>query len=97
MGVRSTHITIVGHKDDKAAQKLFLAARSFPALYIRLEWWDTREVPLANADVDYPVLDTAAAFACSNHICSLPAFTADDLSAAVALMARANTAKDAAR
>lgn len=92
-----THIAIVGHKDDKAAQKLFFAARSFPALYERLEWWDTREGPLANADVDYPVLDTAAAFACSNHICSLPTFTADDLSATVALMARPNKTKGAAR
>jgi uncharacterized protein len=92
-----THITIVGHKDDKAAQKLFLAARSFPALYKRLEWWDPREGPLVNADVDFPVLDTAAAFACSNHICSLPTFTADDLSATVALMARPNTTKDATR
>jgi uncharacterized protein YyaL (SSP411 family) len=92
-----THITIVGHKDDKAAQELFSAARSFPALYKRLEWWDTREGPLANADVDYPELDRPAAFACSNHICSLPAFTADDLSAAVALMARPKTTKDATR
>jgi len=37
------HITIVGHKDDPAAQALFHAAAAYPSGYLRLEWWDTRE------------------------------------------------------
>ena len=91
-----THITIVGHKDDGAARQLFAEARALPSLYERLEWWDTREGPLPNADVDYPTLDKAAAFACNNHICSLPTFTAEDLSTAVARMTRLQLTKDAA-
>ncbi len=92
-----THMAIVGHKDDAAARELYVAARSFPALYKRLEWWDTREGPLPNPDVDYPELDKAAAFACANHICSLPTFTAAELSATVAAMARIKPIKDTER
>ncbi len=66
------HITIVGRKDDASAQALHRAARAYPALYKRLDWWDTREGPLPNPDVQYPELDQAAAFACANRICSLP-------------------------
>lgn len=86
-----THITIVGRKDDPQAINLFAAARAFPAMYERLEWWDTREGPLTNPDVDYPVLDRAAAFACANHICSLPIFTAADFATTVAGMAHLKT------
>jgi uncharacterized protein YyaL (SSP411 family) len=88
-----THITIVGRKDDAAAQQLFVVARSFPAIYERIEWLDAREGPLPNADVEYPELDKAAAFACAHHICSLPTFTAAELSATVAGMARVKTAQ----
>jgi uncharacterized protein len=88
-----THITIVGRKDDAAAQQLYVVARSFPAIYERLEWLDAREGPLPNADVEYPEMDKAAAFACAHHICSLPTFTAAELSATVAGMARVKTAQ----
>src|SRR5207245_314725 len=37
------HITVVGHKDDPAAQALFHAGSAYPSVYLRLEWWDTRE------------------------------------------------------
>ncbi len=73
------HITVVGHKDDPAAKDLFLAALAYPSTYKRVEWWDKREGNLPNADVDYPELPKAAAFACANHICSLPSFTPDKL------------------
>jgi uncharacterized protein YyaL (SSP411 family) len=69
-----THITIVGHKDAPEAAVLHKAGLAYPALYKRLDWWDTREGPLPNPDVRYPELDQPAAFACANKICSLPAF-----------------------
>lgn len=69
-----THITIVGHKDAPEAVVLHKAGLAYPALYKRLDWWDTREGPLPNPDVRYPELDQPAAFACANKICSLPAF-----------------------
>ena len=83
-----THMTIVGHKDDPAAIRLHAAARRYPALNKRLDWWDMREGNLPNADITYPELDQAAAFACSNRLCSLPAFSADELTAAVTNMLR---------
>jgi uncharacterized protein len=86
LGREPTHITIVGHKDDPEARKLHAAALAFPAIYLRVDWWDTREGPLANPDVTYPEMDQAAAFACSNHTCSLPVFSAADLTATVARM-----------
>jgi uncharacterized protein YyaL (SSP411 family) len=87
MASEPTHITIVGHKDDEASKKLDAAARAYPAAYKRLEWWDTREGPLTNPDVQYPELDRAAAFACANHICSLPSFNESDLKTAINNMA----------
>ena len=54
-----------------------------PVFYKRIDWWDRHEGPLKNPDVTYPELDEPAAFLCTNRICSLPVFTADDLSAAL--------------
>ena len=88
LATEPTHITIVGHKDDPKAQELDKVARAFPAAYKRLEWLDTREGKLPNADVEYPDLGQAAAFACSNRICSYPATNADELTANVAQMAK---------
>lgn len=81
-----THITIVGHKDDANAIRLHDVARRYPALYKRVDWWDVRDGPLPNPDVTYPEMDRAAAFACSNRLCSLPAFSAEELNGAVTLM-----------
>ncbi len=77
------HITIVGHKDDQQAQQLFEAAVKYPSLYKRVEWWDKREGPMPNPDVEYPELEKAAAFVCTNSRCSLPVFKADDLASLV--------------
>lgn len=79
LAVEPTHITIVGYKDAPQAALLHKAGRAYPALYKRLDWWDTREGPLPNPDVQYPELDQPAAFACANRICSLPAFSAEEL------------------
>jgi uncharacterized protein YyaL (SSP411 family) len=91
LGREPTHITIVGSKDDPEAQKLDAAARAFPAIYKRLDWWDMREGPLDNPDVTYPEMDRAAAFACANHTCSLPVFSAADLAGVVDRMSRRGT------
>ncbi len=68
------HLTIVGAKDDPKARELFAAALRQPAPYKRLEWWDTKEGPLPNPDVEYPTLDRAAAFVCTEKSCSAPIF-----------------------
>jgi len=73
------HLTIVGHKDDPAAQALFQAAVRYPVWYKRLEWWDTREGRLPNPDVQYPEMQKAAAFICTNRTCSPPIFQAEAL------------------
>jgi uncharacterized protein YyaL (SSP411 family) len=77
------HITIVGRKDDPAAQKLFADAIKYPLAYKRVEWWDKREGAMPNPDVTYPELDKAAAFACANQSCSLPVFEGKDIAPAV--------------
>jgi uncharacterized protein YyaL (SSP411 family) len=69
-----THLTIVGRKDDAQALTLYRAALAFPAVYGRVEWWDRREGPMPNADVQYPAFEHAAAFVCTNGACSLPIF-----------------------
>ena len=66
------HVTIVGHKNDPQAAALYRAALAYPTLYKRAEWWDKKEGKLPRDDVVYPQLSSAAAFACSNSICSTP-------------------------
>jgi uncharacterized protein YyaL (SSP411 family) len=73
------HVTIVGAKDDPAAQALYASARQYPTRYLRIEWLDRREGSLPAADVEYPELPEAAAFACANGACSLPVFTAGEV------------------
>jgi len=41
-------------------------ARRYPTRYLRIEWFDRREGPLPAADIDYPEMPEAAAFACAN-------------------------------
>lgn len=83
-----THITIVGRKTDTEAQRLHLAARNFPSAFKRIDWWDKSEGPLVNPDITYPELERAAAFACGNKLCSLPAFSVAELADAVQQVAR---------
>jgi uncharacterized protein YyaL (SSP411 family) len=73
------HITIVGPKDDPAARVLFAAALRDAPYYTRIEWYDHRDGPLPNADVEYPELPLAAAFLCTSGACSSPSRTADAL------------------
>jgi hypothetical protein len=80
------HITIVGRKGDPAAVALHAEARRYPALYKRVDWWDRYEGPMLNADIEYPELERAAAFACGNRICSLPVFEPAGIAPAVQRM-----------
>lgn len=73
------HITIVGNKDDPNAQALYKAALQYPARHKKVEWWDRREHDLPPSNIDYPKLDRAAGYICTNGRCSLPAFTPADL------------------
>ena len=68
------HVAIVGAKDDRARRRALCARHSrYPLSDKRAEWWDKREGPLANADVDYPDYpEGPAAFACTRNYCSLP-------------------------
>ena len=79
LGREPAHVTIVGAKSDPEAQALYAAARTYPTRYLRIEWLDRREGPLPAADVEYPEMPQAAAFACANGTCSLPVFAADDV------------------
>jgi uncharacterized protein YyaL (SSP411 family) len=67
-----THIVIVGAKSDSAARALFTAALRYAPPYKRIEWYDPKEGPLPNADVEYPQLSHAEAFICSSMTCSSP-------------------------
>jgi hypothetical protein len=87
-----THITIVGRKDSPQASALHAAGLAYPALYKRLDWWDKREGPLPNPDVQYPELDEAAAFACTNRICSQPVHDPAELAGTVGRMLAATNA-----
>ncbi|MFY9222383.1 MAG: DUF255 domain-containing protein [Blastocatellia bacterium] len=79
MSLDPAHVTIVGSKDDPNAQALYKAALNYPSSYKRIEWLDKKEGNLPNPDVEYPSLDKAAAFACANQRCSLPAFTPQEV------------------
>ena len=71
MAKEPVHITIVGAKGDPKSQVLHQEGRKYAAQYKRLDWWDAKEGPLPNPDVQYPELDQPAAFACANQVCSL--------------------------
>jgi uncharacterized protein len=83
LGRPPLHLTVVGRKDDPAANALFLAALQYPAFYKRLEWWDTREGKLPNPDVQYPSVARSAAYVCTERTCSAPIFKADEVAAKV--------------
>jgi uncharacterized protein YyaL (SSP411 family) len=77
------HITIVGRKSDPAAHALHAAALRYPSDYLQIDWWDRDEGQLPNAEIQYPQLDRAAAFACTASACSMPVFTSAEIEPAV--------------
>jgi uncharacterized protein YyaL (SSP411 family) len=72
MRVEPAHLTIVGGKEDPAARALFMAALRGAPDSSRIEWYDRKEGPLPNMDVEYPELPHAAAFVCADKSCSMP-------------------------
>ncbi len=86
VGIEPMHVTVVGAKQDAKALQLHRAALALPADYRRIDWWDVSEGPMDNPDVQYPPMETAAAFACSNRICSEPVSDAAQLAKTVARM-----------
>jgi uncharacterized protein YyaL (SSP411 family) len=88
LAAEPVHLTIVGAKDDANAARLYGVARAHPERYLRLEWWDRKEGKLPNNEIEYPELDRAAAFACSQNFCSLPAFDASEIADRIAAVSR---------
>jgi uncharacterized protein YyaL (SSP411 family) len=83
IGAAPLHLAIVGRKSDPAARALFAAALKQPVAYKRVEWWDKDEGALPNPDVQYPQLEQAAAFLCTDRSCSAPIFLPDKISSLV--------------
>jgi hypothetical protein len=73
------HITIVGSKDDPSSRALFTAALRAAPPMSRIEWFDLREGPLPRMDVEYPKLESPAAFLCADGSCSRPMNTPAEL------------------
>lgn len=74
------HVTVVGGRDDPAANELWRAALGLATAYKRVELWDPGSGPLPRADVTYPRLPRPAAFLCTEGRCSAPAYTPIELS-----------------
>ena len=86
LGSGPLRITIVGAKDDPKAKALHQAALGYPSVYRRVEWWDRREGPLPNSEINYPELAEAAAFVCAGHSCSPPFFSPEKISSSVEIL-----------
>jgi uncharacterized protein YyaL (SSP411 family) len=81
------HVTVVGSKKDPAARALFLAALADPALYRRFDWLDPQE-PRREHDPAYPRTSRPTLYACAEDRCSPPVFAPQDVSRAIARIAR---------
>jgi uncharacterized protein len=77
------HIAIVGGKKDPRAQLLHSAALRYPADYLQIDWLDRSEGDLPNKEIQYPDMETPAAFACADGACSGPVYSADEIQGAV--------------
>jgi uncharacterized protein YyaL (SSP411 family) len=88
MNAAPIHVTVVGHKDDPQALILFQAALQYPSFYKQMDWWDKRKGPLLNSEVSYPEMTTAAAFACAQNRCSLPARRPQDIAPTIDHMSK---------
>jgi len=82
------HLTVVGRKDDPAAQALFAAVLRGAPPVARIEWLDVREGPLPRSDVPFPELPRAAAFVCAGGTCSLPLTSPEKVTARLVKLER---------
>ncbi|HEV7448751.1 MAG TPA: hypothetical protein VGO18_39665, partial [Steroidobacteraceae bacterium] len=79
LSVAPIHITVVGGKDDPAAQSLHAAALKYPTDYLQVDWWDRREGKLPDPSITYPDLKRPAAFACTANACSMPVYEGSEI------------------
>jgi uncharacterized protein YyaL (SSP411 family) len=79
LSVAPIHITVVGGKNDPAAQSLHAAALQYPTDYLQVDWWDRREGKLPDPTITYPDLKRPAAFACTANACSTPVYEASEI------------------
>jgi uncharacterized protein YyaL (SSP411 family) len=79
LSVAPIHITVVGGKDDSAAQSLHSAALRYPTDYLQVDWWDRREGKLPDPGITYPDLKRPAAFACTANACSTPVYDGSEI------------------
>jgi uncharacterized protein YyaL (SSP411 family) len=79
LSVAPIHITVVGAKDDPAAQSLHAAALKYPTDYLQVDWWDRREGKLPDPTITYPDLKRPAAFACTANACSMPVYEGSEI------------------
>ena len=79
LSVAPIHITVVGPKDDPAAEALHAAALRYPTDYLQVDWWDRREGKLPDPGISYPELKRPAAFACTANACSTPVYEASEI------------------
>jgi hypothetical protein len=77
------HVTVVGAKSDERAKLLVQAALKYPTGYKVIEWWDRKEGPLPNSEIEFPVLDKAAAFGCAFARCSAPVYDPERLNSTI--------------
>jgi uncharacterized protein len=82
------HLTVVGRKDDSAAQALFATVLRGAPPSSRIEWLDAREGPLPHNDVPFPELPRAAAFVCAGGTCSLPLTSPERVAGRLAKLGR---------
>jgi len=83
------HLTVVGSKLDGTAAALFQASQREGSWYKRVEWWDKDEGPLPHDDIQYPDRQDAAAYVCSNQVCSAPIRRPEDVARFLERMRRA--------
>jgi uncharacterized protein YyaL (SSP411 family) len=76
------HITVVGAKEDPAAQQLYKTALNSLESYERLEWLPTANAAARN-DVPYPTLARPAAFLCHENHCGSPIYVDSALTALI--------------
>jgi uncharacterized protein len=84
------HVTVVGRKDDPAAQAMFAAANRASTAYRLVEWWDRREGGPPRGESIFPDRDRSSAYLCANGACSAPISDAAALSRRVAKVVAAS-------
>lgn len=78
------HVTVVGEERAPASRSLIAAARALPGAYKLTELYDPGGPPLPNPAVQFPALESPAAFLCVDGACSRPLRSPIELANALA-------------